>query len=189
MRLILESGADYRRENLPTILELAGLIPNEFSDASRRDVVLAVRETGPPGQERLRRLPVIYGSYMLLHYILLFLYGEPSWYYDLQLHDRQNRRCNLRLDQYTFYHFRLYIYLTEATTLFHTARLFQQYIVDTYVTCETSTLDWFRNNQTKIRADLYNGLADILNRNDASVANLSCKLILPSSFLGSDRYI
>jgi hypothetical protein len=189
MKLIIESGADRRRENLPTALELAGLIPDEFSDASRRDIVLAVRGSGPPGQERLRRLPVTHGSYMPLHYVLLFPYGEPSWYYGMQLHDRQNRRRNLWLEQQPFYRFRLHPRDREPLTLFCIARLFQQYVVDIYVAYETSTLDWIRSNQTKLRADLYNGLADALNRNDASATNLGRKLILPSSFLGSDRHI
>jgi hypothetical protein len=44
MRLVLQSGADRRRENLPASTELAGILPDEFTDESRRDVLLAVRE-------------------------------------------------------------------------------------------------------------------------------------------------
>jgi hypothetical protein len=46
MRLILQSGADRRRENLPTATELAGILPDEFTDESRRDILLAVRKPG-----------------------------------------------------------------------------------------------------------------------------------------------
>jgi hypothetical protein len=34
-------------------------------------------------------------------------------------------------------------------------RLFQQFAVDTYVKIESSRLDFIRNNQDTVRADLY----------------------------------
>jgi hypothetical protein len=43
MRLIMEKGANCRRENLPTVNKVAVLIPNELDDARPRDLVLAVR--------------------------------------------------------------------------------------------------------------------------------------------------
>jgi hypothetical protein len=39
-------------------------------------------------------------------------------------------------------------------------RLFQQFAVDTYVKIESSRLDFIRNNQDTVRADLYKGLID-----------------------------
>jgi hypothetical protein len=39
-------------------------------------------------------------------------------------------------------------------------RLFQQFAVDTYVKIESSRLDFIRNNQETVRADLYQGLVD-----------------------------
>ena len=46
MRLIIESGADRHRENLLTSNEVTAIIPDEYTDASRRDLVLTVREAG-----------------------------------------------------------------------------------------------------------------------------------------------
>jgi len=42
-------------------------------------------------------------------------------------------------------------------------RLCQQFAVDTYVKIESSRLDYIRNNQDSIRADLHQGLVDSLN--------------------------
>jgi len=39
--------------------------------------------------------------------------------------------------------------------ILHGKRLFQQFAVDTYVKIESSRLDYIRNNQDQIRADLY----------------------------------
>ena len=42
MRLVLQSGADRRRENLPIATELAGILPDEFTDAFRTDLAIHV---------------------------------------------------------------------------------------------------------------------------------------------------
>jgi len=41
--------------------------------------------------------------------------------------------------------------------------LFQQFAVDTYIKIESSRLDYIRNYQYDIRADLYLGLVDSLH--------------------------
>ena len=48
-------------------------------------------------------------------------------------------------------------------TILHGKRLFQQFAVDTYVKIESARLDYFRNNQDQIRADLYQGLVGSLH--------------------------
>ncbi len=82
MRLVLQSGADYHRENLPTSTELAGILPDEFTDESQWDVLLAVREPGRTSQQ-LYQVLVTHAAYMPLHYVLLFPYGEYRWHYEI----------------------------------------------------------------------------------------------------------
>jgi hypothetical protein len=75
MRLIMESGADRRRENLPTSNEVAMILSDEFEGASRRDIVLAVRN--PYGLEpKLTCISPTYVVYIPLYYVLLFLCGD-----------------------------------------------------------------------------------------------------------------
>jgi hypothetical protein len=188
MHLVLQSGADRRRENLPTSTELAGILPDEFTDESRRDVLLAVREPGRNGQQ-LHRVPVTHAAYMPLHYVLLFPHGEYGWNYGLQLRDARHTRQRTRFEQRPFYRFRLHTRSREFSPLFYAGRLFQQYVVDAFVACETTALDWFRKNQDKIRADVYSGLTDTLIRGDASASDLGRRFILPSSFTGGDRFM
>lgn len=57
MRLVIESRADRRRENLLTGNELTVVIPNEFSKQSRRDIILAVRDSSR-NRPQLERLDV-----------------------------------------------------------------------------------------------------------------------------------
>jgi hypothetical protein len=97
MRLIIESGADRRRENLLTSNEVIALIPDEYTDASRRDLVLTVREAGRE-RPQMRTVNITHAAYMPLHYVLLFPYGDPGWHYGLQLQDRNGTRQRTRLE-------------------------------------------------------------------------------------------
>jgi hypothetical protein len=93
------------------------------------------------------------------------------------------------LEQRPFYRFRLHTRNREPSPLFYACRLFQQYIVDAFVACDTTSLDWLRSHQDKIRTDLYNGLTDSLIRKDVSPASLGRRFVLPSSFTGGDRFM
>jgi hypothetical protein len=84
MRLIMESGADRRQENLLTSNKVAAILTDEFNGASRRDIVLAVRN--PRGREpALARIDPTHAAYMPLHYVLLFPSGDYGWHYEMQL--------------------------------------------------------------------------------------------------------
>jgi hypothetical protein len=76
MRLILESGANRHRENLLTSKVIA-LILNKYINASRRDLVLIVREASYK-RPQMRIVNVTHVAYMPLYYILLFLYSDPG---------------------------------------------------------------------------------------------------------------
>ena len=43
LRLIIETGAERRRENLPISNEIALIIPDKYGEAGFRDIVLAKR--------------------------------------------------------------------------------------------------------------------------------------------------
>lgn len=62
-----------------------------------------------------------------------------------------------------YYCYKLQIRPDKRSILLCAARLFQQYYVDMYVKIETTRLQFFRNNQDSIRADLYQGIIDSVN--------------------------
>ena len=79
--------------------------------------------------------------------------------------------------------------MQEPTTLFQAARFFQQYVVDAFAVVDQVKLDWIRMHQSQIRADLYNGLADAIVQDEVDASALGRRIVLPSSFLGSDRFM
>lgn len=66
-------------------------------------------------------------------------------------------------------------------------RLLQQFIVDMYVKIETSRLDYFRNRQREIRADLYQGIVDSVSHGETSGSKIGTRIVLPATFTGGPR--
>lgn len=212
MKLIYEKtdGVHKGRVNLPAAAEVALIIPDELDDGRAkgpRDLILAERcfdSSGKelPMQKRLNSIHVTHPSYIPLHYTLLYPYGEPGFHYGLQLRVGANRK-NIRLGQQAFYRYHTMIRHSVAESngtwevpqgqyfnpLFHAQALFEQYLVDSFAACQEKTLLWIRNNQDKLRADVYSGLADSLHAGDTDARQIGKRVILPSSFTGSDRYM
>ena len=42
-QLVMETGSDKKRTNLPTVLEIAAFIPDEYENRNFRDIVIAER--------------------------------------------------------------------------------------------------------------------------------------------------
>ena len=97
----METGADRRRENLPTSNEIAVIIPDEYGEAGFCDIVLAKR-TGNQN-DNFSIINPNHASYMPLHYVLLFPQGDLGWHWGLELADARQVRKKLRLDQRVFY--------------------------------------------------------------------------------------
>jgi hypothetical protein len=147
-----------------------------------------------------RRLHVTHGLYMPLHYVLIYPYGEYGWHWNYTLEQIWNRnRQKLNLGQRMWYRFYIHVrhiispdaprHTGLFSSLFHAERLFQQFLVDAWIAVETTELRWLRSNQSKLRADVYAGVADAITAGDVQAAQLGKKVILPSSHTGSERFM
>ncbi|CAI9270074.1 unnamed protein product [Lactuca saligna] len=58
------------------------------------------------------------------------------------------------------------------------------FAVDTYIKIETTRLVFVEKNQTKIRANLYQGIVDCFNVGDAQPSRVGQRVVLPASFIG-----
>jgi len=189
LSLIVESGADRTRENLPTANEVAMILPEEYGRGGFRDIVLAERVNGKVPDNGLTIINSNHASYLPLHYVLLFPYGEPGWHWARTLRNEEGNRQNLRMSQRTFFRFRLHTRTDEPATLMRSQRLFQQFVVDAWAACDQNKLNWLRTNQAKLRTDLYNGLADVLQQGDVNPEEVGRRVVLPSSYVGGDRFM
>jgi hypothetical protein len=75
MRLIIKSSANCHYKNFLTSNKVTAIILDEYINASRRDLILTIREASRK-RLQIRIINVIHAIYMPLHYVLLFLYSD-----------------------------------------------------------------------------------------------------------------
>lgn len=143
IRLHVGPGRDPRRYNLPTSDDIAVILPGDGASMDSRDIILRLRN--PPNQP-LQRIYDMHPAYPCLHYVLLFPYGEAGWHYNL-MNNSSNPR---RITQLQFNAFRLYAHMGEFNTVLRGGRLFQQFIVDMWVSTDQNRLRFLRNNQGQL---------------------------------------
>jgi hypothetical protein len=81
-----------------------------------------------------------------------------------------------------FYKYRLHVHNDVFFVLHRDDRLFQQYVVDAWVNCDINKLNWLRNNQNNICANVYNELANNLRRNNVDATTLNRRFILSFNY-------
>lgn len=77
----------------------------------------------------------------------------------------------------------------ESIILPITWNLPQEYIVDNWCKVVQQRLNWIRLNQVQLRAQLYCGVADAIYHGDTDSSALGSRVVLPSTFVGSPRYM
>ena len=86
-----------------------------------------------------------------------------------------------------YYSYRIQIRRDSPNSILKSTRLFHQYAVDMYVKIETDRLNFLRQNQDKIRSELYQGIWDAIFHGDNNARRVGRKVILPATFIGSPR--
>ena len=72
------------------------------------------------------------------------------------------------------------------------SKLLQQFTVDAWASIQQNLLNWTRHNQKKIWTDIYQSLHNAVAGDRDSNINLAGhgqRIILPSSFIGSERHM
>ncbi|KAJ9553041.1 hypothetical protein OSB04_017086 [Centaurea solstitialis] len=85
-----------------------------------------------------------------------------------------------------YYCYKFQIRPHENVLLFG-GRLFQQFVVDTYIKLETARLEFVERNQVRIRSDLYQGVVDCVNAGEVQPSRIGQRVVLPATFIGGPR--
>ncbi|GKB65976.1 ATP-dependent DNA helicase PIF1 [Tanacetum coccineum] len=149
---LLSKRTPTRQYNAPTISKVATLIINDFGDGlPTRDIVVNKNNTGPQCISELQR------SYMALQYPLLFPFGKDGYHEKIPYHNNRGNQKTKRgyVTMKEYYAYIIQQQKNQGTTLLRGGRLFQQYLVEAFTAIEEQRLNWTRNNQDTLRADLY----------------------------------
>ena len=93
MHLFLEEEADCWRNNLSTIDKIAIIIPNKYNRASFQNIILIYWQS-ENNVSIFQNISTIRATYMSLHYMLLFPYGDLRQYQALRLYNLNNLSKN-----------------------------------------------------------------------------------------------
>ena len=189
--LRFDHQTDHHHYNLPTDTsnKIAVILPGDGDQpTAARDIILN-RHGGP-----LQEISDMHPLYHSLHYVLLFLTSQLGWHQNILLNleadqDENDNTCKRKtVSQGEYFQYRLFPRLNESNHIFMAGKLFQGYAVDSRATTEQSCLNWVKLNQSKIRAETYQGLTDAVTADPTTHGrDLGQRLILPSSFSGSSR--
>ena len=169
--------------NAQTNLQELSIVTNE----KPHDLVVRLRGGG------LQFISDLNPKAMPLHFTLLFVLGTPGWDQFLKHADGVKR-----VSPREFYVYHLNIRHTGSDYIFQARRLFQEWILNAWITCENQRLNFQRQNQKTLRADTYRNLqeavaerrqqapADSLYNNERE--NAVGRVILASSFQCSHRW-
>ena len=148
---------------------------------ANRDVLIYPKDTLP------QRISYMSCNLDPMCYPLLFPRGDLGWYNALHYIEEYRTATRTKVTMQQFYCYRMAI-REEFSPIHSGGKLFQQYAVDAYVKTEGCRLYYIRNNQAKLRVELYSGLMDHL-QNIAIERNtrIGTPVLLPSTFAGSPR--
>lgn len=106
----------------------------------------------------------------------------------VQSESSKTRKC---ISSREFDCYRLMSRFGQINPILLCGQLTQQYIIDKYIALEGNRLEFLRQSQEKLRVDNYVGVQDYLVRKRTSESNVKLGkiIILPSSFIGSPRFM
>ena len=184
MRLLftLKPGMDQRRYNFQRTNEVAAV----FTMTADGDIPASYVTIRNTNTKKLQTISCMDPCVEPWIYPLLYPYGNKGWHQNILRTDNNNRRVTR--NGYAKY---LIAIRDDIFNPFILARrLFQQWLVDTYVKIERDRITYLRNNQKQLRVDSYQGLIDHMQNR---AENLNCRvgkmIILPSTFIGSPRHM
>ncbi|XP_058742589.1 uncharacterized protein LOC131625469 [Vicia villosa] len=186
LRLISDRQNDGRIYNQPTVSEVAALIVGDVDTAEKRDIIMQ-KQCG-----QLQRIDEYHTSYLGFQYPLLFPYGEDGYRPNIRHRNKGSTADATKRNRLTireWFAFRIQSRKNEAQTILRSRRLFQQFLVDGFTMMESERLRWLRKNQSKLRVGKYDHLADARTNGHTRGAATGKRVVLPSSYVGSRRFM
>lgn len=212
LRLQDPDTTDRRIYNRPINESIAAIIPAPDMAAISRDIIIRLRSP-TVGSLALRRLTETSAYYLPLRYPILFPRGELGWHQKLPrrgftvaelttdlrqealqaVEIEQGRRGrgaggSVRVSSRAWF-----ACLLQTREIFnpilHAGLLFQEFVVDAGSVVESVRLNFYRWNQKRLRADLYQGAVDFQAADAAAIENRTFgrRIVLPSNHAGGPR--
>ena len=201
-------AAHVRTMNRPTAPEIAVFVPEarcQREAANPRDIVVRLHGGG------LRHISEFNAAFDPLHFVLLYPRGESGWSLGIKKRRRSSTEDDLILasavavgsepavlegeENARFVSVREYMAfhcmerVGKTNFWLRCTTLFEEWLCVQFAKVEQFRLRWYRDNQTKIRADLFRGVSDALASGDGDMSRLGRRVVLGSQFIGGPRHL
>ncbi|KII68454.1 hypothetical protein RF11_10812 [Thelohanellus kitauei] len=190
MILKKDRRSDQRRYNAPTSNEVAMVFVNADGEPPfNRDIHIYLINVENPDQKFIN-INILSPNLDPMTYSIIFPFGEPGWQPNWQCPSYEGItgnpiRKNISMLQYKA---ALTAIRGDFNPVMNSGKLTQQWLVDSYLQIEANNLNYIRQNQKRLRAEQYKGLADhVSNMIHKNCTAAGIPVILPSSFEGSPR--
>jgi len=174
----LKPGMDRRRYNIQRTNEVAAV----FSTTADGDIPESYVVIRNKNTKTLQKVSSMDPNVEPWIYPLFFPYGTQGWHRNLT-----KINSNKRITRGQYIKYRMAI-RNEFNVFILDRRLFQQWLVDSYVKMEKDRINYRKTHQKELRCKTYQGLRDYM-QNIANNVNgrIGKMVILPSTFIGSPR--
>ncbi|XP_058810469.1 uncharacterized protein LOC131675487 [Phymastichus coffea] len=177
----LKPGQDHRRYNFQRVNEVAAIFSTS-ADGEIPESYITIRNKNTKVLQYVSSLDPNVEPWI---YPLFYPYGTQGWHVNMFRTDHERKIT--RLD---YARTRMAIINDDFNPIIRGRRLFQQWVVDSYVKIERDRIQWCNSHQKQLRADTYQGLNDYMsNRANDVDGQVGRTIILPSTFLGSPQYM
>ncbi|XP_055845576.1 uncharacterized protein LOC129915415 [Episyrphus balteatus] len=174
---------DPRRYNTPRSNEIAAIFTStDGAPPGKFDFVIYSKSSGS-----LTKISNLNPHCDPMCYPMLFPCGDSGWrpgIHHVNIHKTPVRNVTTQLQYYCY---RLSV-RGDFNLIHASGKLFQQYVVDSFVKVEGSRIAYIKSHQKELRAENYKGLIDFMNSDAHQTGALvGIPVVLPSTFLGSPR--
>jgi hypothetical protein len=130
---------------------------------------------------------------MPLQYPLLFPYGERGYQLGIPYHENQlianSKRKRSTVTIHEFYKYHMHFRPNQPNPFLCYGRLSKQAIVDARAMEDEHRLTYIAKNQDKLRVEYLQGIFDAIDKGLSDGSQIGKRTLLPSSHVGSRRYV
>ena len=194
VKIASKTNENNKRKFRAPVVDDVGLIDPQRPDNdphNPRDVILYKNQASNPDGHKTIRISTLHPWYDPTAYPVIHPYGELGFELGQKCHvgpadDADEPRAERKLNTNKFYRNRLMI-RGHFNPLLKCGRLLQEYSCDNWSKIEGERLNWIRNNQSQLRAEVYDGLADALLTNEER--SIGKEVRMPASFVTSNQWL
>ena len=175
-----------KRYALPTASQIAGLIPNSSNLKSSRQIIVYTHDN------KLHYINSKNAAFEPLHFVLLFPHGEEGYHNQIPKQKTEYSK-NYKTDRFSNFYvtrmkytiYRLQLRFQEFPLFHYCRRLFQEWIIEMYLSWENDELEYHMKHQDDYRGIKLNCFQDAFLKGQTNPTNLGQKIYLPKSFYGN----